>query len=285
MMLGNSLSNQTGAAVGATAFPVMGPVGVVAVRQFVTALVLMPLARPRLWRLDRAGWWPILGLALVFGVMNLTLYTAVDRIGLGLAVTLEFLGPLGVAVAGSRRLPDLLCAGLAALGVVVLTDPGPTTDVLGIGVGLVSALAWAAYILLNRTLGTAASGVQGPVVASMVSGIVWIPVALVWFGSHPPTIRALAAAAVCGVLSSVVPYVTDLIILRRVPAAMFGTLTSVNPVWAALLGWVVLDQALRLNEWAGIALIVVSNALISMRGLRPREAGRRRRAESRRAEI
>lgn len=278
LILANSLSNQTGAAVGATAFPAIGPVGVVAVRQFVTALMLMPLARPRLWRFDRARWWPILGLALVFGASNLTLYFAIDRIGLGLAVTLGFLGPLGVALAGSRRPVDMLCAGLAAVGVVVLTDPGPTTDVLGIGAGIAAAVAWAAYILLNRTLGQRLPGVQGPVAASAVSAIVWIPVALVWFGSHPPTIRALAAAVVCGVLSSVIPSVTDIVVLRRVPAAMFGTLTSINPVWAALLGWVVLDQALRPNEWVGMVLIVVSNALISMRGLRTRGAGRRRRA-------
>src|SRR3954454_1724648 len=104
MMLTSAASNQTGAALGAMAFPTIGPVGVVAVRQFVTAIVLTPIVRPRFRGLRKDQWWSILGLALVFSVMNLSLYAAIDRIGLGLAVTLEFLGPLTVAIVSSRRL-------------------------------------------------------------------------------------------------------------------------------------------------------------------------------------
>lgn len=131
MMLTSSASNQSGAALGAMAFPVIGPVRVVAIRQLITAVVLTPLARPRIRGLRADQWWPILGLVAVFSIMNLSLYAAIDRIGLGLAVTLEFLGSVTVAIAASRRAVDIGCAVLAGLGVVVLTNPGPTTDFVG----------------------------------------------------------------------------------------------------------------------------------------------------------
>lgn len=268
MVLGSAVSNQTGAAVGAMAFPAIGAVGVVAVRQLVAAVVLVPTVRPRLRGLGAGVWWPILGLTLVFSVMNLSLYLAIDRIGLGLAVTLEFLGPLGVAVASSRRLIDGSCAVLAGMGVVVLTAPGPTTDALGIGLGLLAAAGWASYILLNRSLGQKLPGLQGTATASLVTATLWVPVAVVWFAVNPPTAHALGLAAFCGLLSSVIPYASDLLTLRRVPAHLFGTITSCNPVWAVLIGWLLLHQQLEANEWIGILLIVLSNVVVSAGGLR-----------------
>src|SRR5215467_12049692 len=125
-MLASGAGTQIGAGLGAHAFPIIGPAGVVAVRQVVAATVLLPLGRPRLRSFSWGQWWPILLQALVFAAMNLTLYTAIDRIGLGLAVTLEFLGPLAVALGGSRSRVDALCAMLAGAGVVVLVAPGPT---------------------------------------------------------------------------------------------------------------------------------------------------------------
>ncbi|WP_369007800.1 EamA family transporter, partial [Modestobacter versicolor] len=149
-MLGSALSNQVGAAVGAHAFGAIGPPGVVAVRQVVAAAVLLPVARPPLRRMTWPQWWPVLLLAVVFGCMNLALYTAIDRIGLGLAVTLEFLGPLGVALAASRSRRDLLIAAAVAAGVYVLVLPGPSSDGWGIAVGMAGGACWAAYIVLNR---------------------------------------------------------------------------------------------------------------------------------------
>jgi inner membrane transporter RhtA len=265
LMLASSASNQTGAALGALAFPTIGPVGVVAVRQFVTALVLTPIVRPRLRGLRQDQWWPVLGLVVVFSVMNLSLYAAIDRIGLGLAVTLEFLGPLTVAIASSRRALTIACAALAGIGVVVLTNPGPTADLIGISLALLAALAWGSYILLNRTLGQRLPGLQGTAVASLVTAAAWTPIAVTWFAFHAPTAAAIALAVACGLMSSIVPYVADLLALRRVPAQMFGTFTSINPVWAALAGWLLLHQALDLNEWIGIGLIVISNVAISAR--------------------
>lgn len=264
MMLASSAANQAGAALGASAFPVIGPVGVVAVRQLITAMVLVPVVRPRLRGLRRDQWSPVIGLAVVFSVMNLSLYLAIDRIGLGLAVTLEFLGPLSVAVAASRRALDIACAGLAAIGVVVLTGPGSSTDLLGIALALIAATAWGCYILLNRTLGQCLPGLHGTALSSGLSALIWAPIAAVWFALHPFTAAALALAVACGLMSSIVPYATDLLALRRVPAPMFGTFTSINPVWAALAGWIVLHQALGLHEWIGIALIVTSNVVVSV---------------------
>lgn len=273
LMLASSVSNQAGAALGSMAFPVIGPVGVLAVRQLVTALVLAPVVRPRLRALRKDRWLPILGLALVFSMMNLSLYAAIDRIGLGLAVTLEFLGPLGVAIAFSRRPFDVACALLAGVGVIVLINPGPATDILGIALGLVAAAGWGSYILLNRTLGQRLPGLQGTAAASIVTAGMWVPIAILWFLAHVPSIGALGLAAACGLLSSVVPAVSDLQALRRVPARIFGIFTSLSPVWAVLAGWVMLHQALQPNEWLGVALIVLSNIFVSVRGLatsRPR---------------
>lgn len=274
MSLSGFAVNQVGAALGALAFPVVGPVGVVAVRQLVTAAVLLPIARPRFTRYRAAEWWPVLGLALVFSVMNLTLYASIQRIGLGLAVTLEFLGPLAVALLTSRRIADAACALLAAAGVLVLTHPGPASDLLGIGLGLVAAAAWAGYILLNRTLGRRLPGIEGTAAASAVAALVWLPVAILWFAAHPPTAGALLLAAGCALLSSIVPYVVDLLALRRLPAGLFGILTSTSPVWAALVGWILLGERLRPAEWIGVALIVTSSAVASGLALRraPRTA-------------
>ncbi len=261
-MLSSSISNQVGASFGAMAFPMIGPVGVVAIRQFITAAVLVPFVRPNFRQLGGRQWLLVIGLAAVFSVMNLTLYAAVERIGLGLAVTLEFLGPLTVAIASSRRRLDFGCALLAGIGVVVLTNPGPSTDVVGISLALVAATAWACYILLNRSIGAQLPGLEGTALASSISAVAWIPVAAWWFANHGVSLVALGLAAACGILSSIVPYAADLSALRYIPAHIFGTFTSANPVWAALAGWLLLGQMLEVNEWAGIAIIAASNAVV-----------------------
>ena len=229
-MLASGLSTQLGAAIGSLAFPVLGPVGVVAVRQYVAAAVLLTVGRPRLRSFTRRQWGPVLLLAAVFGVVNLSLYTAIDRIGLGLAVTLEFLGPLTIALAGSRRRVDLGCAVLAVAGVVVLMRPRPSADYLGMGLALLAAACWAAYILLNRSIGQRIPGAQGTAAAAGLSALVFLPIgAGVVCGHHTPA-GALGAAVAAGILSSALPFLADLFTLRRVPAEAFGLFMSVNPV-------------------------------------------------------
>src|SRR4051794_2436202 len=158
LMATGAVANQSGAGIAAHAFDSIGPVGVVGVRQLVAAVLLMPVARPPVRRLRWSQWWPVLLLSLVFTCMNASLYLAIDRIGLGLAVTLEFLGPLVVALAGSRTRWDLLAAVVAGIGVYVLVLPGPATDLLGVGLGLCAAACWGSYILLNRVAGTRLPG-------------------------------------------------------------------------------------------------------------------------------
>ncbi|MCT9080616.1 EamA family transporter [Streptomyces fulvoviolaceus] len=260
-MVGSGLSNQTGAAIGSLAFPVLGPVGVVAVRQYVAALVLFAVARPRLASFTRRQWGPVLLLAVVFGTMNLSLYTAVDRVGLGLAVTLEFLGPLSIALAATRRRVDACCALIAVAGVVVLMRPQPSTDYLGMGLALLAAACWASYILLNRTVGRRVPGAQGSAAAAGVSALMFLPVGIVVAVRHPPTLTAAGCAVAAGVLASAVPYLADLFTLRRLPAPAFGLFMSVNPVLAAVVGWIVLGQALDWTEWAGMTAVVLANAL------------------------
>ena len=263
-MLASATSNQVGAATGAHAFATVGPAGVVAVRQFVAAAALLAVARPDLRRFTWPQWWPTLLLAAAFAVMNLSLYTAVDRIGLGLAVTLEVLGPLTLALAGSRTRFDLACALVAGAGVYVLVLPGPASDYFGIGCALVAAASWAAYIVLNRLLGARVPGIQATAAATTVSALCYLPVAVTLIAQGRFGVTALAYAAGAGLLSSL-PYALDLIALRIVSQRFFGMFMSVHPVLAALAGLVLLGQALDLHEWAGIAIVIAVLALSSLR--------------------
>jgi inner membrane transporter RhtA len=264
MMLGAALSNQFGAATGALAFGVIGPAGVVAVRQWIAGLVLLAAGRPRWRSFTWAQRRLVLLLAAVYGTMNLSLYSAIGRLGLGLAVTLEFLGPLAVALATSRRRTDLACALVAGAGVIALTRPRPATDYAGIGLALLAAACWASYILLNRQIGRRLPGAQGPAAAAGASALVFLPIGTVVLIRHPPTAGALACAAAAGVLSSAIPFLLDLLALRRIPAGYFGIFMSVHPVLAALIGLVVLGQPVPWPSWLSIAAIVGANAASSM---------------------
>jgi inner membrane transporter RhtA len=266
LMVGSALSNQSGAAIASTAFPVLGPALVVAVRQWVAAVVLLAIGRPNLRAFTAAQWRLIFALAVVFATMNLTLYTAIQRLGLGLGVTLEFLGPLAVAIAGSRRPRDLGCAIAAAPAVAVLMRPQATTDYAGIGLGLLAAACWGSYILLNRSVGKQLPGAQAAAAASAVSATLYLPVGIVLLAHHHPTLKALACAAVAGVLSSAVPFAVDLKALRKVPAHRFGTFMSVNPVFAALIGSLALGQRLDVLSWLAIVIIVAANAVCTAGG-------------------
>ncbi|MFG2583845.1 EamA family transporter [Streptomyces malaysiensis] len=260
-MVASGLSNQTGAAIGSHAFPVLGPLGVVAVRQYVAAIVLLAVGRPRLRAFTWWQWRPVAGLAVVFGTMNLSLYSAIDRIGLGLAVTLEFLGPLCIALAAARRRVDACCALVAAAAAVTLMRPRPSADYLGMGLALLAAVCWASYIMLNRTVGRRVPGAQGSAAAAGLSALMFLPVGIAIAVRQPPTVSAAVYAVTAGVLSSAVPYLADLFTLRRVPAQAFGLFMSVNPVLAALVGWVGLGQDLGWTEWISVGAIVAANAL------------------------
>jgi inner membrane transporter RhtA len=267
----SAVSNQVGAAIGTFAYPAIGPAGVVAVRQLVAAAVLLPVARPPFRRFTWAQWWPTLLLGLVFATMNLSLYTAFSRIELGLAVTLEFLGPLTVALVGSRSRLDLGCALLAGAGVYVLVLPGPSSDWLGLGLALLAAACWASHILLTRLVGARLPGLQAPAAATSVSALIYLPVVVVLLVQGRLTGLPLLCAVAVGVLASALPYAADVVALRRVPTRFFGVFMSVNPVLAAFAGLVLLGQVLAWHQWLGIALVVLANAVaVTVAGRRTR---------------
>src|SRR6202041_14668 len=187
LMTGSAASSQLGAATAALAFPALGPAGVVAVRQWVAGIVLLITVRPKFASFTRAQWRPVVALALIFALMNLSLYTAIDRIGLGLAVTLEFLGPLSVALLASRRVLDLGCALLAGAAAVVLARPQPSTDYTGIALAVLAAACWAGYILVNRVVGTRLPGAQGPAAAASGSALLDVPGGIWILASYPVT--------------------------------------------------------------------------------------------------
>jgi inner membrane transporter RhtA len=274
LMTGSAASNQFGAATAALAFPVLGPAGVVAVRQCVAGIVLLSAVRPKFGSFTRQQWRLVLALALIFATMNLSLYVAIDRIGLGLAVTLEFLGPLSVALLASRRAIDLGCALVAGAAAVVLARPQPSTDYAGISLALLAAACWASYILVNRAVGTRVPGAQGPAAAAGLSALLYVPVGIWTLVSHPVTWAALGRAATAGILCSAVPMVADMLALRQVPTRFFGVFMSINPVFAALTGLVVLGQALGVADWLSVAAIVTANAVSVSAGGRARDPGR-----------
>ena len=260
--LGSAASNQFGAAMGSFAFPVIGPLGVVAVRQVVAAVVLLSVARPPLRSFTWAQWWPVLVFAVVLATMNLTLYMAIERIGLGLAVALEFLGPLSIAVAGTRSRVGAASAVAAGAGVLAVTRPEASSDYVGIGLALIAACGWASYILLNRTLGRRLPGVQGTAAASGVTAVVFLPIGAAIMVATRPDAATVAFAVAAGVFASAVPFALDLLALKRLPTALFGVLSSVQPVFAAVFGVVLLGETIVPVEWAGIVLIAGANVAV-----------------------
>jgi inner membrane transporter RhtA len=282
--IGSGVSVPVGAAIGATIFPLVGSAGVVGLRQAVAAIALLAVARPRLRGLRWSSVRPAVLLGLVLIVMNVTLYGAVERIGLGLAVTLEFLGPLAVALVGSRRRLDLACAVVAGIGVVLLTGTVPGLDAVGILLALTAAAAWAAYILLSQRAGRSLPGIQSTAIASLVAAILTSPLlVLALAGLAPSDILHVAVIGVAaGILSSALPYSVDLLVLRRLPRQLFAVLQSVHPAAAAIAGFVVLGQILGAWQVAGLLLITVGNVIAvghsTSAGARP---ARRRTAEAR----
>lgn len=272
-------SVQAGAAIGATLFPLVGPFGVTGIRQVVAAVALLLVARPPLARLGLRRLAPAMLLGVVLVGMNFTLYSAVQRIGLGLGVTVEFLGPLAVALIGVRRTTArataarIGCGALALAGIVLITDPftGARLDAAGLAFGLSAAVLWAAYILLSERAG-ALPGVTGTAVASLTGTVLTLPVLVVLLLAVPAgdLPRVLLLGALTGVLSSALPYSIDLVVLRRMPRSLFGMLQSLHPVAAAVFGLIVLGQILGGVQVAGIVAVCAANVLAVLAARRGR---------------
>jgi inner membrane transporter RhtA len=254
-------SAQFGAGFAVTLFDELGPGGAVFLRQGIAALVLLAVWRPRLSGHAPTDMRLAVAFGLTLGVMNLSIYEAMDRIPLGIAVTIEFAGPLAVAVIGSRRPLDLLWVALAAGGILLLTDPGGgSLDGVGVAFALLAATMWAFYILLSVRVGRVFPGGTGLALAMVIAAALTAPIAVSQAGAELLQPELLLAGAAVALASSVLPYSFDLEALRRLPANVFGVLMSLEPAVAALAGLLVLGQALDALEWFAIALVVVASA-------------------------
>jgi len=199
------------------------------------------------------------GLAL--GLMNWSIYESIDRIPLGVAVTIEFAGPLLVAVLGSRRPLDGVWVALAAAGILLLADPGGgSIDGLGVFFAFCAAACWMAYIHLSKRTGQAFAGGSGLALAMAVGALIVLPAGIVQGGGALAEPDLLGSALVVALASSVLPYSLELEALRRIPAAVFGVLMSLEPAVAALAGFVVLGQQLGARELLAIAMVVLASA-------------------------
>ena len=263
---------QVGAGIAVHLFDQIGAAGTAFLRLAFAAVVLLALWRPQVRGRGRAQ----LGVALVFGLtlgsMNWAFYTAIDHIPLGAAVTLEFLGPLGVAVAGSRGALDLLWVLLAAGGVVLLVGVGDVSgglDAFGAAMALLAGAFWAAYILLSARTGQVFPGGSGLALAMVVGALVIAPAGIAQGGAELLEPGLLAAGAAIALASSVIPYSLELEALRTLPPRVFGVLMSLEPAVAALAGLLVLGQGLGVREVRAIGLVVAASVGASCRSSSP----------------
>ena len=259
-MLGAIASVQFGSALAATLFSRIGPAGAVCLRLTAAAIILVALWPPRARGFTREE----LRLAALFGLvlagMNLSFYEALHRIPLGIAVAIEFVGPLGVALIGSRRAVDLLWAGLAAVGILALTRGGVHgIDGVGIGLALLAGVLWGTYILVNARVGRTFADSSGLSLAMCVGALAVLPVGIAAAGGRLLQAGSLFPGIAVGVLSSVIPYSFELEALRRIRTSVFGVLMSLEPALAALAGFVVLGQGMTARMIAGIALVSIAS--------------------------
>jgi inner membrane transporter RhtA len=253
------LSVQFGAAVAKTLFDEASPTTIVWLRLVTSAVVLLAIARPALRGRTRQDWLVVVSFGLVLGLMNWSIYQSFARIPIGLAVTLEFVGPLTLAVLGSRRLRDLVWVGLAGLGVLLLgLEPGDLTWA-GVGFALLAAACWAAYILLSARTGRRWQGVDGLAVASLVATLLLTPVTLGRYADQLTDGRILLLGAMVGLLSSVIPYTCELIALRSLSPAVFSILMSLEPAAATLAALIVLQERLGAVQLLAMACVVVAS--------------------------
>ncbi|WP_396327558.1 EamA family transporter [Jatrophihabitans lederbergiae] len=255
-------SVQFGSAFANRLFDQAGPAGVVLLRLAFSAAILLALTRPRLRGRSRRDLVAALAFGLVLCLMNWSFYEALRLLPLGPAVTVEFTGPLLVAIAGSRRLLDVLWAALATGGVVLLSLGGShgSLNLRGLLFALLAGALWACYILLSQRVGSAFAGLDGLAIALGIGAVVLIPAGIIEGGSALLRPGVLAGGLAVAVLSSVVPYSLELIALRRLPAAAFGLLMSLEPAFAALAGVLVLGQRLHARTLVAIVMVVIASA-------------------------
>jgi inner membrane transporter RhtA len=271
LLLGSIGSVQFGSALANKLFAQAGPGGVVLLRLAMSTIVLLAISRPSLpslLRHSRADLGAAIAFGLVLGAMNWSFYEALNRLPLGVAVTIEFVGPLSVAVAGSRRALDIIWVVLAGGGVVLLATRGETGDVdaLGVLLALCAGACWASYILLSKHVGSRFAALDGLGIAFVVGTLLVIPAGVVEGGAalgHP---SVLAGGLLVGLLSSLIPYSLEIVALRRLSASTFGLLMSLEPALAALAGVLVLSQHLTGGLLVALVMVVTASVGTTITG-------------------
>lgn len=260
------LSVQFGGALAATLLPLVGVVGSVTLRLVLAAGVLLAVVRPRLRGRSREDWLTVGAFAAALTLMNLAFYASLERLPIGVAVTIEFLGPLTLAAVLSRRLWDGIAVLGALLGVVLISEVATTSwgdlDLLGIGLAAAAGACWAAYILLSGRTGRRFAGLDGIAIAMVLGAVAVLPFGLATAGSDLWTGDAVLRGLGIALLSSAIPYSLELVALRRLPPGPFGVLLSLEPAAAALAGLLVLGQVLNGVQVLGMATVVVASILV-----------------------
>ncbi|PRB03677.1 MULTISPECIES: EamA family transporter [Microbacterium] len=280
LVVGSCLSLPFGAAVATTIFPELGSWGVTGLRVLIAAIVVLVIARPRLKRWNRAQWIAAILFGVSIAAMNGTYYAAIDRIPLGPAVAIEFLGPLVLAALLTRRLADAVWVGIALLGMALLGVDGLTgaeaLDPWGVLFALIAAGFWIMYIRMSTRVGALTTGTEGLAVALAVAAVLLLPFGVPAAVTAVADPRVLGLAALTALLASVIPYILELAALRRLPQRVFGILLSLEPVFATIAGLLVLGQHASPVRLAAIALVVIASIGVTAgarrrRGARPDE--------------
>lgn len=256
LILGSIVSVQIGAAIAKGLFGTVSPTAMVWLRLTSAAVVMLVIGRPRPRGHSRGDWLVALGLGVCLTATNWLFYHSFALIPLGIAVTVEFLGPLAIAVIGSKRPRDLLWVVLAGVGVALLGFEPAGINLLGVAFALLAGAGWAGYILLSAQTGGRWPGLSGLAVAGVVGAVLLAPAAIVGTGERLLQPRILLLGLAVGLLSSVVPYSLELIALRRMPKRVFGILMSLEPAAAALAAMLLLGEFLRPVQWVAVGCVV-----------------------------
>lgn len=260
LVIGGLVCQEVGASLAVLLFPATGPLGMVMLRLVFSALLLWVIARPTVRGRSAGAWRAVVVFGLVLALMNGFFYLALERLPLGITVTIEVLGPLTLSVIVARRVSAWLWAVLAFAGVVLLAGGGwDDLDLVGVLFALAAAACWAAYILSSARVGREFSQLDGLAIAMAIGAAVALPLGIADAGAALLNPVTLGLGAAVAVLSSAIPYALELTALRRLPASGFAVLMSLAPATATLAGWILLGQFLTLVELTGIALVIVAS--------------------------
>jgi inner membrane transporter RhtA len=255
------VSVQGGAAIAKGLFPLLGAGGTASVRIGFSALILVLAVRPNLKRLTSAQWKIVIPYGIILGVMNLLFYCALARIPMGLAVTLEFIGPLGLALAGSRRAIDLLWVVLAGAGIALIAPwSGEGVDLIGVIFALLAGVCWAIYILLSKRAGAQLPGQMAVAVGMLFAAFTVLPFGILEGNLQVMTPYLLLLSVTLAMFSSVLPFTLEMQALRTMPPRMFSILMSLEPAVAALVGLLLLGEQLKLGQWLAVICIVIASS-------------------------